>query len=96
LKVKWILSQAPPHRRSIFVERGFDQSSTAARVASINEWTSTLSPSAGIVDINDTHLVAEGHPAGVVDHIFVGFQANQQPPVLPAESSSSSSSGSTQ
>ncbi|NOY30692.1 MAG: hypothetical protein GXP28_11150 [Planctomycetes bacterium] len=95
LKVKWILSQAPQHRRSIFVERGPDQSRTDARVASINGWASTMSPSVGIVDINDTHIVAEGHPAGAVDHIFVGFQTNQPAPVLPAAGSTSSSSGST-
>ncbi len=94
LKVKWILSQAPQHRRSIFVERGGDQTRTAARVASINDWASTMSPSVGIVDINDTHLVAEGHPAGAVDHIFVGFQTNKPAPVLPAAVSSSSSGSS--
>jgi len=92
LKVKWILSQAPLHRRSIFVERGPDQSNTSARVASINQWASTLSPSVGTVDINDTHIVSEGHPAATVDHVFVGFQTNQLPPVLPVEDSSSSSS----
>lgn len=96
LKVRWILSQNPLHRRSIFVERGLDLSNTAARVASINAWTSTMSPSVGVVDVNDTHIIAEGHPAGTVDHIFVGFQTNQRPPVLPASDSSSSSSGSTQ
>jgi len=95
LKVKWILSQAPQHRRSIFVERGSDPSRTDARVASINHWASAMSPSVGIVDINDTHLVAEGHPAGAVDHIFVGFQTNKPAPVLPAPVSSSSSSGSS-
>jgi len=92
LKVKWILSQAPQHRRSIFVERGPDQSKTAARVASINNWASAMSPSVGIVDVNDTHIVAEGHPAGTVDHIFVGFQTNQPAPVLPATGLSSSGS----
>jgi len=96
LKVKWILSQAPQHRRNIFVERGPDQSRTSARVVAINHWASTLSPSVGIIDINDTHIVAEGHPAGTVDQIFVGFRANQPPPVLPAANSSSSSSGSSQ
>jgi len=94
LKVKWILSQAPQHRRSIFVERGADPSRTAARVASINDWASNMRPSVGTVDINDTHIVAEGHPASAVDHIFVGFQTNQPAPVLPA-ATTSSSSGST-
>jgi len=96
LKVKWILTQTPHHRRSVFVERGFDLSHTAARVTSINTWVSRMSPTVGEVDVNDTHIMAEGHSAGTVDHIFVGFQANQRPPVLPAAGSSTSSSGSAQ
>ena len=89
LKVKWILTQTPHHRRSVFVERGLDQNDTAERVASVNTWASSMSPSIGIADVNDTHIVAEGHPAGTVDNIFVGFQTNQRVPALPAESTSS-------
>ncbi len=96
LKVNWILSQAPQNRRSIFVERGVDQSNTAARVASVQGWAANRSPATGVVDINDTHIVAEGHPASVVDSIFVGFQANKPAPVLPKASTSSSSGSSSQ
>ncbi|MCA9230344.1 MAG: hypothetical protein KDA57_06820 [Planctomycetales bacterium] len=92
LKVKWILSQTPQHRRSIFVERGADLANTADRVAAVQNWAASLSPSVGTIDVNDTHIVAEGHPAGTVDHIFVGFQTNQRPPVLPPDAGSSSSS----
>jgi len=93
LKVKWILTQAPYHRRSVFVERASDMSETASRVASIHEYATNMSPNVGTVQVNDTHIVAEGHPAGAVDSVFVGFRANQPPPVLPADTGSSSSSG---
>ena len=96
LKVKWILSQAPVHRRSIFVERGADQSQTASRVASVHSWTGGMSPMVDSVDVNDTHIVAEGHSAGAVDNVFVGFQTNQRPPVLPPEGSSSGGSTAAQ
>ncbi len=92
LKVNWILSQAPQHRRGIFVERGRDLSRTATRVASVHEWAASISPSVGSVEVNDTHLVAEGHQAAAVDRIFVGFHTNQRPPVLPVDQGSSSSS----
>ncbi|NOY42018.1 MAG: hypothetical protein GXP26_09295 [Planctomycetes bacterium] len=86
LKVNWILSQTPPHRRSIFVQRGARESQTATRVASVHSWASNMSPAIGTVDVNDTHIVAEGRSAGAVDNIFVGFRANQRPPVLPVSS----------
>lgn len=93
LKVKWILTQAPAHRRSIFVQRAANQAETASRVASVHGWASKMSPAVGPVDVNDTHIVAEGHPAGAVDNMFVGFQKNQPPPVLPAVSNASDSAG---
>ncbi len=89
LKVNWILTQTPQHRRNIFVQRAVNESQTASRVDSINRWASNMSPGVGPLDINDTHIVAEGHPAATVDHIFVGFQTNQPPPVLPADDGSS-------
>jgi hypothetical protein len=82
LKSKWILTQAPQDRRMIFVERGADQSQTASRIAAIHSWASNQSPVMEPVQVNDTHIVSEGHTAGSVDSIFVGFQTNQPAPVL--------------
>jgi hypothetical protein len=82
LKSKWILTQAPQDRRTIYVQRGEDQSETASRIAAVHTWASTQSPVVEPVLVNDTHIVSEGHPAGSVDSIFVGFQANQPAPVL--------------
>ncbi len=92
LKVNWILSQTPQHRRSIFVQRGVNESQTASRVASVHSWTGNMSPAIGTVDVNDTHIVAEGRSAGAVDHIFVGFRANQRPPALPINQGTPSNS----
>ena len=88
LKVNWILSQAPPRRRSIYVQRGSDVEQTGSRIAAVQDFTSNMSPSVGAVDVNDTHIVAEGSSAGAVDNMFVGFQANQPPPVLSSENGS--------
>ena len=92
LKVNWVLSQAPPQRRSIYVQRGSNIEETGSRVAAVHEFTSNMSPSVGAVDVNDTHIVAEGHSAGAVDHLFIGFQANQPPPVLTSDSGATGSS----
>jgi len=86
LKVNWILSQAPVQRRNVFVQRGSEELQTTARIASVHDYAGNMSPSVGQVDVNDTHIVAEGHPAGSVDSVFVGYEANRLPPVLPASS----------
>jgi hypothetical protein len=91
MKVQWILTQAPPNRRSVFVQRAENEMLTASRVAYVNQYAANLSPAVGGIDVNDTHIVAEGRSASAVDNMFVGFQANMLPPVLPAATSSSSS-----
>jgi hypothetical protein len=92
LKTKWILTQAPQDRRTVFIERGSDQSETAGRIAAVHSWTATQSSIGEPAMVNDTHIVSEGHTAGSVDHVFVGFQSHQPAPVLPASTGSSSSS----
>lgn len=84
LKVNWILSQAPVQRRNVFVQRGGQEVDTTARIAAVHDYASKMSPGVGQVDVNDTHIVAEGHPAASVDSVFVGYEANRLPPVLPA------------
>lgn len=83
LKSQWILTQAPQDRRNIYVQRGQTQSDTASRIAAVHNWAGNQSPAVEPVLVNDTHIVAEGHTAGSVDSIFVGFQTNQPAPVLP-------------
>ena len=92
LKVNWILTQAPPDRRQVFVQRGMDVDQTAQRIEAVNALASNMSPAVEMVDVTDTHIVAEGHPAGAVDNMFIGFQTNQPPPVLPAPQGSNSTS----
>lgn len=92
LKVQWILTQTPAHRRSVFVERGMGEAATAIRIASVQNWASDRSPAIASVDIQDTHIVAEGRSASTVDGIFTGFHANQKPPMLPPSSGTSNNS----
>lgn len=96
LKAKWILTQAPQEHRSIYVERGDDESTTTSRIAAVHSWASNRSSVAEPVMVNDTHIVSEGHPAGAVDSVFVGFQTNRPAPMLPAASGSGNSSSSSQ
>lgn len=92
LKVNWILSQAPVQHRNVFVQRGNKELQTTARIAAVHEHAGGMSPSVGQVDVNDTHIVAEGHLASSVDSIFVGYEANRLPPVLPTSTGGGGSS----
>lgn len=86
LKVNWIFSQAPVNRRTVFVQRGREALATDTRIASVHDYAGNMSPAVGPVNVRDTHIVAEGHSAAAVDNVFVGYQANRLPPVLPASS----------
>jgi hypothetical protein len=86
LKVEWILTQAPPHRRSIYVQRAADAEDTALRVQSVQELAATMTSSTGLANVQETHIRDEGHPAGAVDAVFTGFHAHQLIPALPQAS----------
>lgn len=84
VKVRWIATQALPHRRSIFVQQGLDSEATAARIASVQSYVDNGYPMQGQpVYVNETHRQLESHPAAGVDNVFVGFTTNQPAPVLP-------------
>ena len=58
LKVSWILTQAPMHRRNVYVQRAADEADTATRVASVQRYSGNLSPAVPDVMVNDTHIIA--------------------------------------
>jgi hypothetical protein len=83
MKVQWVLTQAPINRRDVYVQRAATGSETATRIAAVHGYGSQMNPAVEHVNVNDTHIVAEGHSATTVDNMFIGFHANQPPPVLP-------------
>jgi hypothetical protein len=90
LKVHWIMTQAPPERRSIFVERSLDASVTAERVEAARDYAARVAADGRTPQVGDTHLVSEGRPAAAVDAVYTRFNESMKPPVLPAPSASSS------
>jgi hypothetical protein len=89
LKVRWIMTQAPPDRRSIFVERSIDSAVTAERIAAAERYAAQVAIDGQTPQVGDTHLVSEGRPATTVDAIYVRWQESMQPPVLPPPGASS-------
>ncbi|MCA9234253.1 MAG: hypothetical protein KDA44_02220 [Planctomycetales bacterium] len=91
VKVQWIATQAAPQRRTIYVQQGANAETTSGRLAAVQEYVNNGYPLADqSVNVSETHLRFEGHPASTVDTTFVGFQVNQPAPVLPQTGGESS------
>jgi hypothetical protein len=84
LRVQWIMTQAPAHRRDIFVERSIEADVTAKRLVAVREYAALVPAEAGVPQISETYLISEGRPASVVDQTNTRFQESAPPPVLPA------------
>jgi hypothetical protein len=92
LKVQWILTQAPPSRRTIYIEQTVDAEQTAARLESVQQLAAELSSGAA-PEVRETYVRDHGHPASSVDAVFTGFRANQMMPMLPPSGAGGSAAG---
>jgi hypothetical protein len=92
LKVDWIMTQAPQQRRVVYVERSPETDVTARRTEAVEQFASDVSSYSTPVNVQETNVRDEGHPAGAVDAVFTGFSQNQRPPQLPSSSGGSGSS----
>lgn len=93
LRVQWIMTQAPPERRSIFIERTLNADVTLQRMAAARDYATKVAVDGQSPQITETYLMAEGRPAAVVDATNVKFLQSMPAPVLPAATVSGSSSG---
>lgn len=93
LRIERILTYAPPQRRTIFVQRAIDPANTAERVDAVQSFAASRLPGIGMIDVQETYMQDDGHPAASVDAVFTGFGANQPAPVLPAANSTSGGAG---
>jgi hypothetical protein len=83
LRVHWIMTQAPPERRSVFVERAASPEVTAQRLAVARDYAAQVSIDGQEPQTFESHLVSEGRPASIVDATNVRFYESMRPPVLP-------------
>ncbi|MGD9633470.1 MAG: hypothetical protein AB7G28_15450 [Pirellulales bacterium] len=84
LQVRWIMTQAPPQYRQVFVERSIDPAITAERIAATRAYASRVTLDGQLPEVFETNLMAEGRPAAIVDVTNVKFMENMPTPVLPA------------
>jgi hypothetical protein len=96
LKVRWILTEAPPQHRVIYIHRGEDVQQTTLRVATVQALVPQIAPEAAGVPILVTTLSSEGNPADRVQFVNTEFAKSQPKPQLLSSSgggSGGSSSG---
>lgn len=96
LRVRWIMTQAPPERRTIFVERAVEPHQTAQRLAVVRDYAAQVCIDGTLPQVTETHLVSEGRPAAIVDVTNTKFHETMPPPKLPTVTVSAGSGSSSQ
>lgn len=91
LKVQWILTQAPPAYRRMFIERSTDPAITQQRIETVRDYATRVALNEQTPTVEETHIVSEGRPAATVDYINTQFRDNMLPPTLPASTTTGGS-----
>lgn len=84
LKIRWILTQEPEHRRTLFVHRGLTPQITQARIDAVQNSAVGAVPEGHLPSVVDTHLMVEGRPAADIDATNTRFRDTKPEPQLPA------------
>jgi hypothetical protein len=83
LKVRWILTQMPMHRRSVFVLRGESPEVTETRVNSVEKLAESLLGEPGLAMISVTDIVPRGGSGDYFERVNRGYENSVPAPRLP-------------
>ena len=92
MRLRWILTQAPPDHRTIFLQKGETAEITQLRVDAVQRLASPIQGGRE-ADIVQTDQAAPGRPAEEIDSVSRQALSGMQAPVLPARASGGSSGG---
>ena len=93
-KLRYILTQMPPSRRTVFVQQGLSSDVTQGRVQSVERMAERIVPPGMIANVVESNLPNDGWPAADIDAVTRKFIATTPDPRLPAGGISSGGSGS--
>jgi hypothetical protein len=91
--VKWIVQQAPRHRRVVFVLKGDTPEATAARIESVQLAVAKYACGGEMPPVVPTMTEPTGWPAQYVDQMTQQYQATIPAPRLPAAADGGEGSG---
>ncbi|QDU29826.1 hypothetical protein ETAA8_49410 [Anatilimnocola aggregata] len=95
LKVKWVITQAPIHRRAVFVLVGETPEDTRVRVESVQRYISRVMPEGHLPPVMLTHTEPEGASGEYLNALNNAVNSSIPAPRLPADASISGGSGSS-
>lgn len=81
-KVRYILTQMMPSRRTIFVQRGLTPEQTANRIRLVYNTAMNMMPPGSMPDVQESDLPNDGWPADDVDAVARRFNATRPNPRL--------------
>lgn len=83
-KIRWILTEAPQHHRTVYVHRATSGEQTTARINAVRQIAMQFSPDGQVPLVLETNTPSEGWPADHVDAITRKFQASMPEPRIRA------------
>lgn len=89
LKVRAILREPNPERRTIFLQRATHPELTAERLAAVQREANRMLPPGSVARVEESNMEDPGWPAEDVDNVNVQFTASSPVPRLPGRSNSS-------
>ena len=81
-KLHYILTQMPPSRRTVFVQRGLSPEETATRVSMVYRTALKMMPVGVMPDVVESDLPNDGWPADDIDAVARKFNATRPDPRL--------------
>ena len=87
LHLRWIVTQAPENRRTVFVLRGHNEAATSVRIDTVQQSVAQLQPSGALPAVVQTTVAPPTSPADVVDDVTQKAGKARPAPVLPAATS---------
>jgi len=87
-KIRYILTQMPPSRRTIFVQRGLTPEETASRINLVHHTALSILPIGAMPNIAESNLPNDGWPADDIDAVARKFNATRPDPRLKSMQSS--------
>lgn len=79
-KLRYILTQMPPSRRTVFVQRGLTAEDTANRMAIVQRSSARILPPGYMADIAESDLPSDGWPADDIDAVARRFNSTRPDP----------------
>jgi hypothetical protein len=94
-KLRYILTQMPQSRRTVFVQQGLTAEETQSRMAAVDRASARLVTPGQVAQIVESNLPNEGWPADDIDAVTRKFNSSRPDPRLPKNQMTSSADNTT-